>query len=212
MSHPVIVIGAGGHARVLIDALLLNAVAVIGIVDIDCDKAGTELLGVKVIGDEREISRHAPGEIRLVNGLGSVGDVAKRREIYTRYKRSGYAFASVMHPASVIARDVRAGEGTCIMAGAIIQSGTVIGDNCIVNTGATIDHDCVLGHHVHIAPGVTLSGGVHVGEGTHIGTGASVIQGIRIGSNTVVGAAALVHRNVGDGRKVVGVPAREARA
>lgn len=206
---PVILLGAGGHAKVLIDALKLQSVEILGIVDVDTDKKGQELMGVKVMGGDEEVMKYSPQQIRLVNGIGSVRVSPLRRRIFELFKSKGYEFENVIHPASTIACDVELLEGVQIMAGAVIQTGCRLGSNSIINTHASVDHDCRLGNHTHISPGAVLSGGVVVGEGAHIGTGAVVIQGVQIGANSLVAAGAVVTRNVLSDVIVAGVPARE---
>lgn len=186
MSLPVIVLGAGGHAKVLIDALLASSVIIVGIVDPNPALAGTKILGVPVLGGDDVVDEIPPSQVQLVNGLGSVGLPANRQQLFARFKEMGYSFATVVHPSAVVASDVVLGEGPQVMAGAVIQPGSKIGLNSIINTRASVDHDCIIGDHVHIAPGVTLSGGVSVGACSHIGTGATVIQGISIGNGCLV--------------------------
>lgn len=209
MSLPVIILGAGGHAKVLIDALLASSAVLAGVVDPDPELAGATILGVPVLGGDDVVREFPPPEVRLVNGLGSVGLPIKRQQLFNRFKALGYSFASVIHPSAVIALDVVLGEGSQIMAGAVIQPGCRIGDNVIINTRASVDHDCVTGDHVHVAPGVTLSGGVQLGAGSHVGTGVTVIQGVVIGNDCLVAAGAVVTKDVIAGTKVRGVPARE---
>lgn len=204
-----IILGAGGHAKVLIDALRLRSVEVLGVTDADPGKKGQLLLGVSVIGGDEEIMKYPSETIRLVNGLGSVGVGSNRGRLFEHFKSDGYQFANVIHPSAIIAPDVILSEAVQVMAGAIIQTGSHIGKNVIINTRAAVDHDCHVGDHAHISPGVTFSGGVLVGENTHVGTGATVIENIRIGCNCLVAAGAVVVRNVPDGAKVAGVPARE---
>ncbi len=208
-DYPVIIIGAGGHAKVLIDALRLQSVVILGIVDADPEKKGQELMGVKVIGNDEEVMKYSPQQVRLVNGIGTVRVSPLRRQIFELFKKKGYEFENVIHPASIIAGDVEMLEGVQIMAGAIVQTGSRIGVNTIINTRASVDHDCQLGNHTHISPGALLSGGVVVGEEAHIGTGAVIIQGVRIGSNSLVAAGAVVTRNVQNDVTVAGLPARE---
>lgn len=208
MSVPVIVLGAGGHAKVLIEALLAGSTAVAGIVDPDTEKIGQRILGVPVLGADQVVKEFPPHEIQLANGLGSVRLPLGRQKLFERFKRGGYSFATVVHPSAVIASDVKLGEGVQIMAGSVIQPGCSLGCNVIVNTKASVDHDCVIGDHVHIAPGVTLSGGVEVGRGSHVGTGAIIIQGVTVGTGSIIGAGALVLLNVPSAVTVVGVPAR----
>jgi len=209
MNAPVIVIGAGGHAKVLIDALLVNCLEVLGATDTDPAQLDRCFCGVRVLGDDSILLRYPCDAIRLVNGLGSVDSTVRRQRIYKKYKNLGYSFETIVHPSAVVSKDVKLSEGVQVMAGAIIQAGSSIGENTIINTRATVDHDCEIGAHVHLAPGAILSGGVKVGTGTHIGTGAVVIQNIRLGQNNLVGAGSVVVRNVSDDKKVIGVPARE---
>ena len=208
MTLPVIVLGGGGHAKVVIEALLRASVAMLGIVDNDPARIGEKLLGIPIIGDDSTVFLHPAHSVRLVNGLGSVGLSMRRQVLFQNLKGKGYTFHSVVHPSAIIASEVTLSEGAQIMAGVVIQPGTQIGQNTIVNTRASIDHDCRIGDHVHVAPGVTLSGGVTIGSGGHIGTGATVIQGISIGPNSLVAAGAVVVRDVEEGTTVRGVPAR----
>ena len=209
MSLPIVILGAGGHSKVLIDTLLTQKAKIIGITDYQLAKKGKLVLGIEVIGDDLMILDYKPNEVCLVNGIGSVGISIQRKSLFCKFTELGYRFANVIHPSVVIAADVHFGEGVQIMAGAVVQTGCRIGNNSIINTNASVDHDCAIASHVHIAPGVTLSGEVEVGEGVHIGTGATVIQGIRIGENSLIGAGSVVTQDVPMGVTVMGVPARE---
>lgn len=205
LSTPIIVIGGGGHAKVLISTLLLQNRRIIGYVDLN--SAQHSLLGIERLGDDNAVFQHSPAEVQLVNGVGSIGSTQLRRSLFEKFNAKGFSFAGVIHPAAFVAREVDLENGVQIMAGAVVQPGTWLGKNVIVNTGASVDHDCIIEGHAHIAPGVTLSGGVSVGEGSQIGTGASVIQGIRIGSRSIIGAGAVVIDDVAEGVTVGGVPA-----
>jgi sugar O-acyltransferase (sialic acid O-acetyltransferase NeuD family) len=211
ITLPVLLIGAGGHARVLIDALRLQSIEIMGIVDADANKKGQELMGVSVIGGDEEVMKYSPQQVRLVNGIGSVRVSLLRRRIFENFKNKGYQFEKVIHPSAVIASDVELSEGVQIMAGAIIQTGCKIGANTIINTRSSVDHDCQIGCHTHIAPRAVLSGGIVVGENTHIGTGAVIVQGVEIGTNSLVAAGAVVVRNVPNDITVAGMPARELK-
>lgn len=205
---PLLVIGAGGHARVLIDALLIQSATIFGITDPEKEIGYEVVEGVRVLGSDEIIFNYLPDSIVLVNGLGSVKTTTARQKIFELFKSKGYFFERVIHPSAIIARNVELTEGVQIMAGSIIQTGGYIGQNTIVNTGSRVDHDCYIGSHVHLAPGVTLSGGVRVNNGVHIGTGTTVIQGVQIGSNSLVGAGSLVLKDVPENVTVVGTPAR----
>lgn len=208
LDKPVVVIGAGGHAKVLIAALKRLGAHILGVTDADTAVHGQAVLDVPVLGGDETLAAHGPAAVLLVNGLGTVDRTVARRAIYERFAARGYRFATVVDPLALLAGPVEIGEGAQVLAGAVVQPGTRLGVNCIVNTRASIDHDCVIGAHAHIAPGATLSGGVRVGEGAHVGTGAAIIQGIVIGAGVVVGAGAAVIADVPNGTTVAGVPAR----
>lgn len=208
MNFPVIVLGGGGHAKVLIDTLLMQSVKILGITDSNADKWSCTLLGIPVLGTDEVVFQYSFDKVLLVNGLGSIKTNNRRKELFERFKKHGYSFASVIHPSAIISRNTTFGEGVQILAGAIVQTGSVIKENTIVNTKVSIDHDCSIGAHVHLAPGVTLSGGVKVKESVHMGTGSLAIQGITIGENSIIGAGAVVVKDIPEGVVAMGVPAR----
>ncbi|MEL7564375.1 MAG: acetyltransferase [Dehalobacterium sp.] len=211
MNYPVIVLGMGGHAKVLIDVLRLRKVEVIGFTDSKKPLILSSSLGMKYLGTDDIVLNYEPNRIQLVNGLGSVGKTEKRRQLFEKFKDRGYSFATLVHPSAIIAFDVALNEGVQVMAGAIIQSGCSIGENTIINTKVSLDHECNVGSHVHLAPGVTVSGGVKIDEGVHIGTGATVIQEVSIGKNSIIGAGALVLDSIPEGLTAFGIPARIQR-
>lgn len=205
LELPVIVIGGGGHAKVLVSTLLLRKRSVHGFVDLNLELP--PLLGARHLGNDSAVLGHPPDSVELVNGVGSINCTKNRRNVYDWFLQKQYRFATVMHPSAVVAPEVQIEDGVQVFAGAVVQAGCRLGANVVVNTGARVDHDCIIESHAHVAPGVTICGGVHVGSGAHIGAGATVIQGIRIGAGSMVGAGALVIRDVPQGAKVVGVPA-----
>jgi len=192
---PVIVLGAGGHAKVLIEALLLSGTEIIGITD-PARLKGADYFGVKILGDDEQVLNYSPNEVELVNGIGSMPNNSVRRILNENMVSKGYIFSKVIHPSAVIARDVKISDGAQIMAGVVIQPSVRIGSSCIINTGVNVDHDCVVHDDCHLAPGVTLSGNVIIGKQTHIGTGTSIIQDITVGRNCVIAAGSIVYRDV----------------
>ena len=208
MNFPVLVLGAGGHAKVLIEALSTASVEILGVVDPDPALMGMTVLGIPVLGDDREVLKYSSGTVRLVNGLGSIGLPNRRQSLFEQFKAKGYNFATVVHPSAVVAADAQLGEGSQVMAGVVIQPSCHIGANSILNTRVSVDHDCHIGDHVHIAPGSVLSGNVSVGKSSHIGTGSTIIQGINVGRHTVVGAGSVLLKDVPSGVTVYGVPAK----
>lgn len=208
MNLPVIVIGAGGHGRVVADAILMSGHIVLGFLEANPCLHGRTLDDARVLGGDDMLSEYPSEKVKLANGIGSTLSTSARRIVYERLKHGGYRFETVCHPSAVIAKSVEIASGGQIMAGAVIQPGAIVGENTIINTGALVDHDCIIGAHCHIAPGVVLSGDVHVGDDCHIGTGASIIQGIEIGAGSLVAAGAVVIQNVPSHAWVAGVPAR----
>jgi UDP-perosamine 4-acetyltransferase len=209
MDLPIIILGGGGHARVLMEVLFLRHRQVLGYTS--PDDGGKVLSDLSRLGDDRAVLKYGPDRVKLVNALGSVASTLPRKRLFEFFETKGYRFESVIHPSAVTASDVRCYQGAQIMAGAVVQPGSRLGANSIVNTGAMVDHDCHIGAHVHIAPGVVLSGGVYVEDEAHIGTGAVVIQGVVIGVGSTVGAGAVVLRDVAPGVTVVGVPGKVIR-
>jgi sugar O-acyltransferase (sialic acid O-acetyltransferase NeuD family) len=203
-ARDVILLGAGGHAKVLLDTLRLTGVQVRGVVDPAL--AGTSKLwrGITVIGNDDDLLKLKPDQVVLINGTGSLPSSSLRQRLFHRFTKSGFQFMNVIHPSALIGAGVVLGEGVQIMAGAIIQADTTIGNNSIINTGALVDHDCAIGCDVHLAPGVVVSGGVCIGEGAHIGTGSSIIQGVSIGAGAIVGAGTVVVKDVPARHKLLG--------
>lgn len=211
MSAPVIIVGAGGHARVVTDALLARGTRVLGFTEANPARHRTEVLGLPVLGDDSVLVRYKPDEVRLVNGIGGVGrrgDTSARRTAQRRFVESGWQFATVVHPDAIVSPHAHLGGGVHVLAGAIVQPGARIGDGCIVNTGAIAEHDVVLGAFTHLAPGAVVCGDVVIGTDSHIGAGAVVRQGLRLGASTVVGAGAVVVKDCEGLCLLIGVPAR----
>lgn len=208
---PVVGIGAGGHAKVVIDILRQDGrYEVVSL--IDPARVGQTLTGIHIVGgDERLADIRAAGVTAAFIGVGGVGNNTLRQRLFERALASGFTLINAVHPRAIVADSVQLCRGVTIMAGAILNPDTRLGDNVIVNTGAIVDHDCQIGEHTHISPGAVLAGGVSTGIGVHIGVGATVRQGIIVGDGAVVGAGAVVVRNVPPRVVVVGVPARRWR-
>ena len=205
MKRPVIIIGNGGHSKVLMNVLQLMKREVIGFTAPEREE---NPYGLPYLGSDEAIFEFNKCNVELVNGLGSASSTKPRAAVYEAFKLRGYSFLTVLHPSAIIADTVKIGEGVQIMAGTVVQPFAQIDDNTIVNTSASVDHDCHIGKHCHIAPGTVLCGGVSVGAGTHIGTRTAVIQNINIGRNVLVGAGSLLLNDVSDGMKVYGTPVK----
>jgi len=193
-----ILYGASGHAKVIIDILKLNGQSVSKIVD---DAAPYHLLGIPVLKPDFEALQTANEKIII-----SIGRNSTRKKISEILSPAHFGIA--IHPTAILDQTVKIQEGSVVMANATINSSVKIGKHCIVNTSANIDHDCFLEDYVHISPNATLSGNVRVGEGTHVGSGAVIIPGITIGKWATIGAGAVIIRDVPDGATVVGNPGK----
>lgn len=209
----VIGLGAGGHARVIIDILrMIGGFEIAGLLDQDERLWGTDVLGVEVLGDDSLLSEiHERGIRSAFIGLGSIKNAEPRRHLYEAARASGFELVRAIHPRAIVAESATIGDGPMVMAGAIVNPAARIGSNVIINTGAIVEHDCVIGDHSHIATGARLGGAVKVGERSHVGLGASIREGIRVGDGAIVGAGAVVIEDVPDRTVVVGVPASVLR-
>ncbi|CAM4152196.1 acetyltransferase [Deinococcus marmoris] len=196
----VLVVGAGGHAKVVIATLRAAGMDVAGVLDDRAESWGGSVLGCPVLGGLERLEQSAD---RAVLAIGSN---AARRDLAARFPNATWATA--IHPAATVHESVKLGPGTVIFAGAVIQPDTVLGQHVIVNTGATADHDCVLEDFVHVAPGVHLAGAVHLEEGVFLGVGCAVTPGISVGRWTTVGAGGVVVRPLPANTVAVGIPAR----
>jgi len=195
-SRPVIVLGAGGHAVVIISSLLRLGVKVLGTTSLDNPKE-VEILGVPAIGKDEEISDWATTDITLVNGIGmhAAGQLA-RHVCAKRMRNLGFHFRTVVDPTAIVAPQVKLAEGVQILAGAVVQPRARIGRDSIISTGARIDHDCEIGEGCHICPGVTLTGSIKVERGSMIGAGTTVIPGLTIGEGSLIAAGSIVYTDV----------------
>jgi sugar O-acyltransferase (sialic acid O-acetyltransferase NeuD family) len=195
-----IVVGAGGHAKVVIATARAAGYTSLEIADDAPDRRGATLLGVAVTATAQDVLARSDATCVL-----AIGDNRARHAL------AGGArcrFATIVHPGAIVDPTVALGAGTVVFAGAVIQPDTRIGPHGIVNTGASIDHDCALGAAVHVAPGARLAGNVSLGDGVFVGIGAVIIPGRSVGAWTRIGAGAAVVRDLPGGATAVGVPAR----
>lgn len=202
MSKDVIIIGAGGHAKVIADIIYKSGDNLIGFLDDNLANKGKEIyLGKKVLGTTKDIENYNKNYFIIGIGNNSI-----RKKINNENNLKLY---TAIHPSAIIAQDVKIGIGSVIMAGVVINPGTVIGKNCIINTCSSLDHDNLLEDYVHISPGAHLAGTVSVKEGTWICTGAIIKNNITIGKNNIIGAGSVVIKDIIDENTTyIGVPAR----
>ncbi len=194
--------GAGGHGKVVLDALEQGGFRVAGFADDDAERRGNPFCGYPVtVLDSAKFGED-------VEVVVAIGDGELRAELTAKILASGYRLATVIHPSATIGRDVEIGSGAMILAQAAVNPGARIGRGVIINTGATVVHDCVVGDFAHLAPGVRMAGNVTVGELALVGVGATIVQGIEIGAGATVGAGSVVVTDVAAGVIVAGVPAK----
>lgn len=195
-----VIIGAGGHGKVIADCALKNGYTEICFVD---DHAKGMCMGFPIIGTTSDLDMLNDDATDFLIGIGS-NHVRKR--IAERY---ALPWITLVHPSAQLAVDVKLGIGTVVMAGAVINASAQVGEHCIVNTCAVVEHDNMLGDYVHISPGAALGGTVCIGSLTHIGIGAVVRNNIEISGNCTVGAGTVVVKNIDFGGTYIGVPARK---
>jgi len=195
------VIGAGGHGKVVASLLQELGFRVTMVLDDDPAKWGGKILSIPVKGPVSEF-------IREQDTVAIIGIGDNRTRVKVAEANHGARWITAVHPFSWVHPSVKIGEGSVVFAGSVIQPDTLIGKHCIINTGVAIDHDCRIGDGVHIAPGCHLSGGVSVGQGAFLGVGVSVIPCCTIGRNAIVGAGACVIGDIPEGTTAVGVPAK----
>jgi len=203
----IILIGAGGHCKVIIDIIKsTNEYEIVGITDKNIKGS---LLETPIIGDDIILEKlYESGVEYAFVCLGAIKDFSVRNKLYQMLKNIGFKVPILIHKNAIISKYASIGEGTCVMPGAIVNPGANIGENCIINTGSIIEHDCKLENNIHISPKVCLGGGVKIGNNSHVGIGSTVIQGITIGNNVTIGAGAVVINDIQDECVAVGVPAK----
>lgn len=208
MAERVLVFGAGGHAKVIIDAVEKQCVAAsIWVFDDNPAAWGGDLFGYPIVAGLETLLQDTekyPVDYSIV----AIGNNDLRVKVATKLVEHGFLLGSIIHPSAVISKGVEIGDGTVLFANAVVNADSRIGDNVIINTGATVDHDCVISNGVHVAPGVNICGGVTLGQNTFIGAGSVIIPGIKIGNNVTIGAGSTVLNDIQDNAKVAGTPAR----
>ncbi len=212
MDTKLIILGAGGHGKVIADTARSCGWTVAGFVDRADRGRIAEPGGAKVIAlqsdflEDLETSKLLPRDATAVTV--AIGNNAVRLDLTRQMQALGFDTPSLIHPSAIVSVSASVGQGTHILPGAIINASATIGDAVIINTGAIIEHDCKIAHGVHVSPGAVLAGEVQIGECSWVGAGAVIINQVKIGANAIVGAGAVVIRDVPDNSTVVGNPAR----
>ena len=209
MNLPAVMLGGGGHARMVADILQCLGRPVRGYLAPRDD--GELLPGIPWLGGDEALEGMDPQAVVLVNGVGSTGDTRLRRKLFEAASEKGFRFADIVHPGATLSAAAAHGAGLQLLPGAIVNRGTRLGDNVLVNSRALVEHDCRIGSHAHIASGAVICGGCTIGEDVHVGAGAVLIQGLNIGNGAIIAAGAVVTRDVKPLTLVAGVPAATKR-
>jgi sugar O-acyltransferase (sialic acid O-acetyltransferase NeuD family) len=207
----IVVVGGGGHAKVVISILRkLKRYRILGYTDV---KDNGQVAGIPYLGSDRELAALSvrPKNLNVVLAVGQVGLGKLRYDLWTRLNPSPLSFPQIVSPRAIVNEGASCGEGAVVMDGAVINIGATIGRGAIVNTNSTIEHDVVLADWVHVAPGATISGGATLGRFSMIGAGATVIEGIKIACECIVGAGATVVNDLTEPGVYVGTPARRIK-
>jgi sugar O-acyltransferase (sialic acid O-acetyltransferase NeuD family) len=194
-----ILIGAGGHAKVVLETALSSSVDVIGFLD---DNAQARLFSVPYLGTLEDLS-----SLHNINGIIAIGLNRIRRTLVQRCANQ-QKWLTIIHPNVIRSTTSSLGGGTVVFAGVIVQADAIVGNHVILNTGCQVDHDVHIGNFCHVAPGAILTGGVVLEEGAFVGAGAVVLPGVRIGAWSTVGAGSVATKDVPPGAVFVGAPAR----
>ena len=204
MSKSVVIIGASGHGKVIADIIVNSDDKVLGFLDDADDVQGKKIIGFPVLGKIADFDNYRDCEFVI-----AIGNPYIREKISNELPVKWY---TAIHPTAVISSlDVEIGEGTVIMANAVVNPSARIGKHCIINTGAIVEHDNILEDYVHLSPNVTLAGIVKVGKSTHIGAGSCTKQVLNIASNCVIGAGSVIVKDITESGTYVGVPARKIK-
>ncbi len=202
MNKEVIIIGASGHGKVVADIVLKSNDRIIGF--LDDNENIKEFIGYRVLGKTSDYIYYP--NVKFVVAIGN----SNVRERLANLMKDKVSFYTGIHPSSQISSlNVTIGEGTVVMANAVINSGATIGKHCIINTGAVVEHDNIIGDFTHVSVGTKLGGSVEIGKSCWLGIGATISNNIRIASNSFIGAGAVVVKDIIDSGLYVGIPAKE---
>ncbi|RAL20488.1 hypothetical protein DL240_16925 [Lujinxingia litoralis] len=199
-GQAIVIYGAGGHARVVIDMVREGRrdLRIVGIVDDSPDRP-SEVLGVPVLGDASTFAELRERGVRLAAlGVGAVTHNALRAELFSRLRREGFILPNLIHPRACVEPSVLMGQGNQIFAGAVVSSCVSLGDNTVINSNVVVSHDCVIDDHVHLTPGALLAGGVQVGARSVIGMGVTIFLGVQVGADVVIGNGSHILTDVAD--------------
>lgn len=209
LRRPVVILGAGGHARVVLDALRSRGEReVVAALEADPARHGGDLDGVPIVGGDDRLDDYPARDFAVAVAVVGFGAKVVRHALAQLLRSKGYELVTVVHASAVVSPRASLAPGAQVMAGAVVNPGATLAADAIVNTGAVVEHDCVVGRGAHLGPRAVLGGGVLIGPEAQLGLGAIVLPHLRVGTRAVVGAGAVVLRDVADDAVVVGAPAR----
>ena len=208
MPDRIIVFGSGGHAKVVVEAILARTPdREVVLLDDAAEAAGRSIFGIAVSGGRQKLAALSGSPV-----VPAIGDNQARSDLLAWLGEQGHALEAVVHPNAVVAPSVQLSPGAFVSAGAVIIAEARIGEGAIINTGATVDHDCVIGQAAHVGPGVHLCGNVQIGARTLVGVGSSVRPGIRVCDDVIIGAGSVVVQDIDSAGTYAGNPARALKA
>lgn len=204
-----LIIGAGGHSKVVSDSVNRDEYQIVGILDKDDSLVGKFINDIPIIGTDKMAEKFfIDGICHAVIGIGHLGNYHLRNNIFNRLKDIGYYMVNIIHPSAIVSETAVLGEGNVILPNATINSDAMLLNNNIINTGAIVEHDVKIGNNVHMGPGTIICGMSQIADNTFVGAGSTIIQGIKIGRNVIVGAGSTVLSSIEDNSQVCGTPAK----
>lgn len=202
-KEPIILVGAGGHARACIDVIeQTGRFEIVGLVGMP-DEVGMSVLGYPVLGTDLELPELRQKSSHALVTLGQIKTPEPRMRLFERLLQMGFCLPTIVSPRGYVSRHASVGEGTIVMHGALINAGACVGCNCILNTGSLVEHDGVIGDHCHVSTKVVINGGVQVGSGTFIGSSSSLRELIQVGQRCLIGMGQRVLSDVAAGSRVL---------
>lgn len=204
MNKKLVIIGAGGHGKVVANIAKLNGYDKIVFLDDDTSKSKCGLYSI--VGTFQDINKYKNYEF-----IVGIGDNVIRKKITSQLLKEHYNVATLIHPTAVIDDTVQIDNGSVVMANVVINAGTIVGVGCIINTSSSVDHDCIIHDFVHVCPGCHVAGSVTIGDNTWIGVGSSIINNVCIAKDCMIGAGAVVVKELPHSGKYVGIPAKKIK-
>lgn len=204
MSKKLVIIGAGGHGKVVANIAKLNGYDVIVFLD---DDTGKTMCGLyPIVGTSQDINQYKNNDF-----IVGIGNNVIRRNITLQLLKEHYNVVTLIHPTAVIDETVQMGKGSVVMANVVINADTIVGIGCIINTSSSVDHDCIIRDFVHVCPGCHIAGGVTIGDNTWIGVGSSIINNVNIIKDCMIGAGCVIINDILESGTYVGIPSKKIK-